>query len=210
MTIAEIISEIDAYLISLRHARELLLVPKIGGQRKMPNPRKEKVQGNKAATAVSSRTHIPEKKTRSNRPVLRRNKAWEPVELVSQVPGPVAHPPAHPEQPAVAPAKVAPQRTFEIKRISANEQKPPAKSTHPRTTRRTFIARPEKIKPATALTGSMSSRVVVVSAEEVKRERDRLAVSVVRPKRVPTGLTGRRAFEALFNDVPDPSKTSQG
>src|SRR4051794_7195261 len=209
MTIAEIISEIDAYLLSLRHARELLLVPKISAQRKMPNRSKKKVHSRKTATAVSTRARVPEKKTRSSRPVVQGKKATERVDLVSRVP-PVVRPAIDPERPAIAPAKVEPQRTVEIKAISANEQKPPAKSTHPRTTRRTFIARPEKIKPATALTGSMSSRVVVVSAEEVKRERDRLAVSVVRPKRVPTGLTGRRAFEALFNDVPDPSKTSQG
>src|SRR4051812_2414382 len=208
MTIAEIISEIDAYLISLRHARELLLVPKISAQRKMPSGSKKKVQARKPPTALSSRVHIPEKQTPSSSPAL-QGKAKERVDLVSQVPGPVARPPAHPERPPTAPAKVAPPRTLEIKAISANEQKPPAKSQHPRTTRRAFVARPEKIKPATALTGSMSSRVVVVSAEEVKRERDRLAVSVVRPKRGPTaGLTGRRAFEALFNDVPDSSKTS--
>ena len=211
MTIAEIISEIDAYLISLRHARDLLLVPKISAQRKISNRGKKKVQGTKTATAVSSRAPIPEKKTRSNRPVLHGKRAEERVDLAPKAASAEAHPAAAPERPPIAVPKVAPQRTFEIKAFSPNDQKPPVKSLRPRTPRRAFSARREKTKPATALTGSMASRVVVVSAEEVKRERDRLAVSVVRPKRAPTaGLTGRRAFEALFSDVPDPSKTSQG
>lgn len=47
----------------------------------------------------------------------------------------------------------------------------------------------------------MSSRVLVVPAEDVKRERDRAAHSEVRRPRVPaTGLTGRLAFEALFKN----------
>src|SRR5437588_11572267 len=110
MTIAEIISEIDAYLISLRHARELLLVPKTGPQRKMPNRGKKKVQPREASTAVSSSARIPEKKTRSNRPVVQGKNAKEPVALVSRVPSPVTPRVADPERPAIAPAKVVPQR----------------------------------------------------------------------------------------------------
>ena len=83
----------------------------------------------------------------------------------------------------------------------SDKPKPLTESTHRRTVRKTTETKPEKIKPATALTGPMPPRVVVVSAEEVKRERDRAAHSEVRRHRMPaTGLSGRLAFEALFKD----------
>jgi hypothetical protein len=66
----------------------------------------------------------------------------------------------------------------------------------------------EKSKPAIALAGLVHSKIVVVSAEQAQREWERAAQSEVRRPRVPaTGLTGKRAFEALFNDGNDTSKT---
>jgi hypothetical protein len=82
-----------------------------------------------------------------------------------------------------------------------NKHKPPTESKHRRIVRQTPETNPEKIKPASALAGPVYSRVVVVSAEEVKRERDRAVHSEVRRHRLPaTGLSGRLAFEALFKD----------
>jgi hypothetical protein len=66
----------------------------------------------------------------------------------------------------------------------------------------------ENSKPAIALGGPVHSRIVVVSAEQAQRELERAAQSEVRRPRVPaTGLTGKLAFEALFNDGGDTSKT---
>ena len=54
-------------------------------------------------------------------------------------------------------------------------------------------------KPAIALAGHSGARIVVVPADEVRRERERAAQPEVRRPRVPaSGLTGRLAFEALF------------
>jgi hypothetical protein len=55
----------------------------------------------------------------------------------------------------------------------------------------------------------MSSKVVVVSAEQVQREREQAAHPTIRRPRTPSsGLSGRLAFEALFKDETDPSKAS--
>jgi hypothetical protein len=55
----------------------------------------------------------------------------------------------------------------------------------------------------------MNTKIKVVSAEQVKREREQAARPQIRPQRTPVaGLSGRPAFEALFKDEADPSKTS--
>jgi len=54
-------------------------------------------------------------------------------------------------------------------------------------------------KPAIALAGAAGAKIVVVPAEQVRREREQAARPEVRRPRVPaSGLTGRLAFEALF------------
>lgn len=75
-------------------------------------------------------------------------------------------------------------------------------------TRRAFGAIFEHAKPAIALAGRFSSKIVVVSAEQAQRERERAAQSVVqRPHLRAIGLTGRAAFEALFNHGSDTPKS---
>jgi len=59
--------------------------------------------------------------------------------------------------------------------------------------------KPDAAKPAIALAGPAGARIVVVSAEQVRREREKAAqAKVERPRVLGTGLTGRLAFEALF------------
>jgi hypothetical protein len=59
--------------------------------------------------------------------------------------------------------------------------------------------KPDATKPAIALAGPAGARIVVVPAEQVRREREQAAQpKVQRPRVLGTGLTGRLAFEALF------------
>jgi hypothetical protein len=93
------------------------------------------------------------------------------------------------------------QRNVEKEISSTTKQKPPTESGHRTSVRRTLETKSEKIKPATALASATSSKVVVVSAEELKRERELAANADVRRPRLPAaGLRGRPAFEALFRD----------
>jgi hypothetical protein len=69
--------------------------------------------------------------------------------------------------------------------------------------------KPVAIKPAIALAGPMNTKVVVVSAEQARKEREQAAVPAIpRPRRSLSGLSGRLAFEALFEHGTKRSKTS--
>jgi hypothetical protein len=69
---------------------------------------------------------------------------------------------------------------------------------------------PEPAKPAIALAGPTNARIVVVSADQVQRERAQAAQPVERrPRKAASGLSGKLAFEALFTDPIDPSNGSR-
>jgi len=62
----------------------------------------------------------------------------------------------------------------------------------------------ESAKPVNALSNSTPFKVKVVSAEEAQKARERAARPAVNHQHVSaSGLTGRRAFEALFTDATD-------
>ena len=76
--------------------------------------------------------------------------------------------------------------------------------------KRAFGTTLEYSKPAIALAGRVHSKIVVVSAEQVQRERERAAQPAVQYTRVPgNSLTGRAAFEALFKDGSNTSKATK-
>jgi hypothetical protein len=59
--------------------------------------------------------------------------------------------------------------------------------------------KPVAIKPAIALAGPTNAKIVVVSAEQVQREREQAShPAVPRPRLPSNGRTGKLAFEALF------------
>lgn len=63
----------------------------------------------------------------------------------------------------------------------------------------TVDPKPDTAKPAIALAGPQGAKIVVVPADQVRRERERASQPEVRRPRGPApGLTGRLAFEALF------------
>lgn len=160
---------------------------------------KKKVKGKKRAPAVSSRPRIQENESRSNSAVRRRKKVENRVDPVSTGPSPMARPAADSEQPPITAIPLALQGTVEEEKTPTNKQKPATESRHRRSVRQTLKTNPVKIEPATALAGAMPSRVVVVSAEELKREREQAANRELHRPRMPaTGLSGRLAFEALF------------
>ena len=96
-------------------------------------------------------------------------------------------------------------RNVLVTRFPARRRNGSVESAHHPIAKSALGAKPEAPKPAIALAGPMSSKIVVVSPEQVQRERE-AARPVVRPPRLPgTGLTGRQAFEALFKDEAAPS-----
>jgi len=209
MAIADIIKEIDAYVLSLRHARELLAPQTPEAGHKESDDRNRKLNAKKRAPALSSKPRIPENKSRVSHPPTLRSILDKPVESVPRMHESLARQAAKSGQPVIAPADLAPPQNGHqevLSSVATNASIKPVRSTH---VKPALGTRANHVKPAVALAGSMNSRIVVVSAQEVQRERDQAAQSQVRRPRVPSvGQTGRRAFEALFRDENEPLKAS--
>jgi hypothetical protein len=209
MPIAEIIHEIDACLSRLRQARELLSgrfteVP----EKKLPPRRKKNTVARRTDPTLSTKRQAAGNKLLSNRSIphpKRQGSLGEPAVQVSSVAPPQT---ANTEQSAIVqPERTIPQ-TVAITRLPASRRTSSVRSVpHRSAASRTS---PEPTKPAIALSGPTNARIVVVSAEQVQRERERTAQPVVRrPRMATSGLTGKLAFEALFEDPTDPSKSSR-
>ncbi len=218
MPIAAILDQIDAYLSSLRQARELLSAP----MKEVPepletSPQKRNTKLKKTSAAASTTPRAPKRKSRLSAPAAERSpvkgraRIHPPSQVSSSLPLPVAPPDPQPHVEDATPAPAPPANPAPI--ISTEQPPAPQPPASRRAVRRSSPkppARPssELAKPAIALAGSMHSKIVVVSAEEARKERNRTAPPpAVRRPRVPS-TGGRLAFEALFKDSSDPSTSS--
>jgi hypothetical protein len=199
MPLDEIVNEIDSYLSRLRQARELLLDRRTKAPQKRVHRRKRKVTPGQADPASSRRRRAEKNKSRSNHLVAHLNGGIEHFERSAQVPSSVTHHASQLVQPAIAqPERVIP-RSVIVKRLPSKGQGTPIRSVPHRTPKSNPGTKPDAVKPAIALAGPAGAKIVVVPAEQVRRERERATHPEVRQPRVPdSGLTGKLAFEALF------------
>lgn len=223
MSIAEIINEIDAYLFSLRHARNLLSAPIMELPRKKAPRRKRKVKMGKTAAAATSKPRAQTTTSRSGgqaseRKTLKERPRVDSAPRVrSSVPRQTAKIEKLEQRPQIEAIKPTPPSAIAPQEASRTEI--PSSPNHVRVPRPVHrsAAKPrvrpkvEVAKPAIALAGSMNSKIVVVSAEQARQERNRAVAppEVRRPRLPSTGLSGKLAFEALFKDAIDPSKSSE-
>ena len=215
MPIDDILTEIDSYLSELRQARDLL-VPLIALRSKKPRRKtrnqKPTEKARKASPAELKKLALEEKERPSGRksPTVRIDKkpATQPSRSGA---GTVAK-----ETVSRGAAEIEGVNAAAVEQKSGPESQATKVRTIPAKTirRRTAIparAKPEN-KPATALSGAMHSRIVVVPAEQLRKEREQAAATEApRPRVFPSGLTGKRAFEALFKDAPEagPARNSE-
>jgi len=205
MPIAEIMHEIDAYLSQLRQARELLSGRTTEApQGKLPR-RKRKASVKRADPASSALRRVG----RNNRPVEHRKEQKSLGGPVSQVSDAISLQTANTEQLArVEPERII-QQDVVITRLPASRRNRSFRLVGHRTAKQASRISPGPVLPAIALAGRTNARIVVVSADQVQRERAQAAQPVLqRPRIVSSGLSGRRAFEALFADSADPSRGS--
>jgi hypothetical protein len=207
----EIINHIDAYLSSLRLAREILSKslagPRVKGVvKKMKKAKKEgPVVSTKSRIRTTSRTKVPP----APRTVAKT--------LVASVAASIPSSPA-PQVEALAPLPTATSTTVseslplpnvERGRLAYRRPRSGIRSSHTRSLRAsepTSRASLESTKPAIALAGPVNSKIVVVSAEQARRDRERAASPEIQPRSIRgSGLTGRLAFESLFRDTSDRS-----
>lgn len=199
MPITEILNEIDACLSRLRQARELLLDQRTEAPPKRVPRRKRKANPKRVDPASSRTRRADKKKSRPNHPVAHLKRGPKRVEITPQVPSPVTHPVSHLEQPAIAPTEPTTPQSDVIKKLPSKRPRTSIRSVRHRTPKSNAGAKPDDPKPAIALAGPRGAKIVVVPADQVRRERERAVQPEVRRLRVPaSGLTGRLAFEALF------------
>lgn len=218
MPVTEILKKIDAYLLTLRQARELLLAPATEARRRS-SPLPKRLRSIEAtATATPSRSRAKKAKIAQTAPVRKAPNKRVRANSVSRATNSVTHAEPVQNKPQIEPPKPAPKETLPPPQVAKAEVPAPdprravrvIRPARRRAPRPALHTKVEVEKPAIALAGSMNSKIVVVSAEEARRERDRSTAQpeVRRPRLPSSGLSGRLAFEALFNDVKDSAKNS--
>jgi hypothetical protein len=196
MPLEEIINEIDAYLSRLRHARKLLLDQRTEAPQKRVPPRKGKARI-RQADPISSRKSRADK-TASNHSVARLKTGTKRVDTDDQVSSAATDHALDSEQPMIAEPERGISQTLVVKKLPSKGPRSSIRSMGYRTPKPAAL-KPDGAKPAIALAGPTSTKIVVVPAEQVRRERERAAHPKVGRPHVPSsGLTGRLAFEALF------------
>ena len=208
MPIPEIIDGIDAYLSILHQAREILLTGRTETHQKSTRRNKRKSILERTRPARLNR-RVEEKNSQSNRPIPPLSAVTDRAAARIQTNSDVTRDAPRPEQQTpVSPERAIPQGV-EIKRIPARHRSGAIRSLRQQTVKPALGRKPDAIKPAIALGGSAKSKIIVVSAEQLQRQREQAAQSAVRGSRLPaSGLTGRLAFEVLFNGGKEPGKTS--
>ena len=206
MAIADIVQEIDAYIARLRQARDLLAASLTGELRARESYTTKQIASEETAPTLSGKRRSADARSRSKAAERKVEAAERPSDSGSEQLSPVAPQAVEDQQPLIAPTAPVPVETPERAKLAS-----PRRRTSSRGVRAVSKANREPVKPTNALSSSMASKIVAVSAAELQRERERAAQSVaVRPKVSWTGQTGRLAFEALFKNEPDSSQTNGG
>jgi hypothetical protein len=207
--LAEIINEIDLYLLRLQQARDLLAASTITEQRSRVRSRQTAISVRKRVRAARSAQPLPEKKL--------------PAGVTTPTPKPAAEN-LYGSQDRVSvtveraernePAFLAPELALhQVEGTLSLQKKNPRAKPQRRRPLRQEKARAKLVTspmPATASSKPVPTGWIVVSAEEAKRQREPEAhLAQLRSATPSRGLTGRRAFEALFGDTSESSGTSQ-
>jgi hypothetical protein len=206
MAITDIVQEIDEYIARLRQARELLAASLTGELHTRESYNTKQTAFGKTAPTLSVKRRAADARSRLKGAEGKVEAAGMPSDSGSEQPSPVAPQAVEVQKPLIAPTAPAPVPTPERAKLAS-----PRRRTSSRGVRAVSKAIPQTVKPTNALSNSMASKIVAVSAAEVQRERERAAQSVaVRPRVSWTGQTGRLAFEALFKNEPDNSQANGG
>ena len=195
MAINEIIKQIDAYLALLRRAREILsgegekeLVAGIARPGRSTRASSQKLavpSGKSAVRSAPTRRNSAKGRTSSKNPAFSGVQAQAPLPEMLD-PGPRA----------VLNSDGSDSSTVIVKRLPARHR---VNANQPSAHRSIKAGKQDSGRP-TSLSSGMGSRIVVISAEQARLERERLEKpAVLRPRSLGSGSTGRLAFEALFS-----------
>jgi hypothetical protein len=206
--LAEIINEIDEYLLSLKRARDLLAASRMTAQRSQARGRKTAISSGKRVRATRnvpprSEMKLPVGiKTRKAKPASENlSRSRNGVSVTVQVAERIEPDPLAPER---APHQV--EEALSLQKESTRVTPRRRRSARQKKTSTKIDTSP---KPATASRRPVPTGWIVVSAEEAKRQREpQEHLAQARSATPLRGLTGRRAFEALFGDTSEASGNS--
>lgn len=206
MSPAEILQQIDSYLARLQQARFLLAQSMIPGkpsrQRRRPTPVK-------AALPMSPLNPLRKTTTRKSsvpKLMLRPEQLAASRSLGSRSSGSPSPATIRAEN-VTRLASGPPTETMETR--VASEKRPPTNRQPEGVRIRDRTPIKGSAAPPTALSGTVPSGWIGISADEARRSREhKNAVQIERPHvQVPgTPLAGKRAFEALFGKAEQPSE----
>src|ERR1700723_679302 len=210
MAIADIVQEIDAYIARFRQAPDRPPASLTGELRARESNTTKQIASEETAPTLSGKRRTADARSRSKAAERKVEAAERPSDSGSEQLSPVAPQAVEDQQPLIAPTAPAPA-PVPVETPERAKLATPRRRTSSRGVRAVSKANREPVKPTNALSSSMASKIVAVSAAELQRERERAAQSVaVRPKVSWTGQTGRLAFEALFKNEPDNSQANGG
>jgi hypothetical protein len=201
MPISRIVAEIDSYLFRLRQARELLAGSEKVARQRHASRKRVATRVTEAISVPSPVVRIQPIKVRQKVEQQTMNAANKAVDLVV-MPDTITAALDVSFQPEAASPPIEKDMQLAAGRTRTEN------AERQQSGRQEQATALERAKPMNTISGSPSSRVVVVSAEEVRKAREQAAHFVVKsPRASVAGLTGRKAFEALFNDENNSSAT---
>jgi hypothetical protein len=192
MTMRHMIEQVDAYLAVLHQAREILLndgkrlpVTKITRRKGDIRTNSKRIQ-NSSGQPADKFDDAPKKAGPGRKPLKKRVDSTAPPKILSPIV-------SHSEPKATISSNEGTLIGEIVKRVPAPRRKISSRIASSRS------IRPDSLKPTTALSHPIRSNVVVISAEQLRLERERsIKPAVLRPRSPRSGATGRSAFEALF------------
>jgi hypothetical protein len=196
MTMHHIIEQVDAYLAVLHQAREILVndgkrlpMTKITRHKGDVRTNSEEIQNSSGRPA--GKIHDASRKVGAggHRPSKKRVVSTTQPKTLSPI---VSH-----SEPTATMSSNEGNLVGEIvKRVPARRRTSFSRFA---SSRPINPIKRDSLKPTTALSHPIRSNVVVISAEQLRFERERsVKPAVVRPRSPGSGATGRLAFEALF------------
>jgi hypothetical protein len=203
MSTAKIVTQIDAYLLCLRQARGLLDSSEEIARRRHALHKRAVVKTTEATPVPSKEAHIQQVKVQRKAVQRKNNAANMAVDMVA-APDAVAAVEISSFQPEAA----VPQSSVEKDVKLFAERKHTNNMARQKNNQWEQVVTSQRTKLVNAISGSALSKVVVVSAEEVRKAREQAAHPIVKTPRISVaGLSGRKAFEALFNDESNSAAT---
>lgn len=200
MSIAEIINEVDSYLSLLRTARDLLSAPLEEAWLERPPRRQVGTDRGRKRSLPNEKTPLRKLKSRSTDHESGRKATRRRFRSVVRLPVAVhAKGFVKEEAPFSAAAHFPPRDADESALLTSGSTAPIQGVRRAKEMIRRELS---ATKPAIALAGGLKGRVIVVPAEQVRRQREEAARPAVLRPRLPA-YGGRLAFEALFKDEAD-------